>query len=99
MSFKADPNGIREFGDTVGGLTDDAGSAVNYVHQWLNLGFAEGRIFFTVVQAANDARDALDKLYSRLGTITSASAEELRKAAKYYENTDHAAAERLDRTY
>ena len=99
MSFKADPAGIREFGDTIGGLTDDAGAAVRYAQQWLDLGYAEGRMFFTVVQAATGARQALEQLYNRLGTLTTASATELRKAAHFYETTDAAAAERLDRTY
>lgn len=99
MSFKADPAGIREFGSTVGGLTDDANAAKGYVQQWLGIGYAEGRMFFTVVQAAENARQQLDQLYGRLATITSASATEIGKVAHYYETTDAAAAERLDRTY
>lgn len=99
MPFKADPQGIREFGDTVGGLTDDANAAVRYAQQWLDLGYAEGRMFLTVVQAATDVRQALERLYGRLGTLTAASATELGKAAHYYETTDAAAAERMDRAY
>ena len=99
MSFKADPAGIREFGDTIGGLTDDANGAARYATQWLNLGYAEARMFFSVVQAADGARAALDRLYGRLSTLTTASATELQKAAHFYETTDAAAAERLDRTY
>lgn len=99
MSFKADPAGIREFSDIIGGLTDDAGAASRYAGQWLGIGYAEGRMFFSVVEAATNARQALEQLYTRLGTLTSASAQELDRAVRFYETTDAAAAERLDRTY
>lgn len=99
MSFKADPAGIREFSTVVSGLTDDAQAANGYVGQWLGIGYAEGRMFFTVVQAATNAREALQQLYTRLGTLSAASAEELDRAVRFYETTDAAAAERLDRTY
>lgn len=99
MSFKADPAGIREFSTTVGALTDDADAAVHYARQWLDLDSAEGRMFFTAVAAAAGAREALEQLYGRLSTLTSASATELGRAAHYYETTDAAVAERIDRAY
>lgn len=99
MSFKAEPAGIREFSDLVGGLTDDAQAAKQYAGKWLGIGYAEGRMFFSVVQAATNARESLERLYGRLATLTSASAEELDRAAHFYETTDAAVAERLDRTY
>ncbi|GAB1691689.1 type VII secretion target [Krasilnikovia sp. M28-CT-15] len=99
MSFKANPQGIREFGAQIGGLTDDSGAAVTYVHSWLGIGYAEGRMFATVVEAATNAREKLTANYQRLGALTTASATELDKAARHYETTDRAAAERLDRTY
>ena len=99
MSFKADHTGIREFGTAVGDLTDDADSAGRYVQQWLGIGYAEGRMFFTVVEAVSNAREQLQQLYGRLSTLTSASAREVNKAAHYYQTTDAAAAERLDRTH
>jgi hypothetical protein len=99
LSFKADHTGIREFGTAIGDLTDDAGSAGRYVQQHLGIGYAEGRMFATVVEGISNAREQLQQLYSRLGTLTSASAQEVNKAAHYYQTTDAAAAERLDRTY
>ncbi|MFC6018555.1 type VII secretion target [Plantactinospora solaniradicis] len=99
MSFKADHTGIREFGTAVGDLTDDADAAARYVQQHLGIGYAEGRMFVTVVEGVSNAREQLQQLYSRLNTLTSASAQEVNKAAKYYQTTDAAAAERLDRTY
>lgn len=99
MSFKAEPAGIRDFSDLVGGLTDDAHAAKRYVGQWLGLGYAEGRMFFSVVQAATNARESLQQLYGRLATLSAASADELDRAVRFYETTDAAVAERLDRTY
>lgn len=99
LSFKADHTGIREFGTAVGDLTDDADAAGRYVQQHLGIGYAEGRMFATVVEGVSNAREQLQQIYSRLNTLTSASAREVDKAAHYYQTTDTAAAERLDRTY
>jgi hypothetical protein len=99
LSFKADHTGIRELGTAVGDLTDDADAAARYVQQHLGIGYAEGRMFVTVVESVSNAREQLQQLYSRLNTLTSASAQEVNKAAHFYQTTDTAAAERLDRTY
>lgn len=98
-SFKADHESIAEFGRVVGGLTTDATAAATYVGKWLDIGYAEGRMFVSVVEKATEVREALLDNYRKLETVVSSSADEVAKTARLYRETDRAEAERLDRTY
>ncbi|HEY8453408.1 MAG: type VII secretion target [Micromonosporaceae bacterium] len=99
MTFKADPVRIREFGDAVAGLKDDAEAALQYLSEHLGIGYSKGRIFATVVEAATSVREALTANYRHLADLVDASGGELRRAADRYQETDIAEQERLDRTY
>lgn len=99
MGFTAHQDGIRRFGQLIGDLTDDADRAAGYARDHLSIGYREGRMFFTVVQKANEVRDALTSNYQHLARLADGSAQELTKAANYYRDTDHAAAARMDATY
>ncbi|MGQ0774597.1 MAG: type VII secretion target [Pseudonocardiales bacterium] len=98
-SFKADHVSIAEFGRLVGGLTTDSTAAVTYVGRWLDIGYAEGRMFASVVEKATEVREALRSNYQKLETVVSSSSDEITKTARLYRETDRAEAERLDRTY
>jgi len=97
--FKAVPASIRAFGAAVGDLAGEAESARQYATQWLGIGYAEARMFATVVEHATAVRDALDDNYRRLKELAEAAGVELAKAADFYEETDLAEQERLDRLY
>lgn len=56
-------------------------------------------MFFTVVQKADEVRDALTANYQALARLADGSSREITKAADYYRDTDQAAAARLDATY
>lgn len=99
MSFTARQEGIRRFGQAVGDLTDDADKAVNYVRDHLSIGYSEGRMFFTVVQKADEVREALTANYQHLARLADGSSQEVTRAANYYRDTDHNAAARMDATY
>lgn len=98
-SFRADHESIAEFGRLVGGLKTDSTAAVTYVGAWLDIGYAEGRMFASVVEKATEVREALLGNYRKLETVVSSSSDEIAKTARLYWETDRAEAERLDRTY
>lgn len=98
-SFKADHASIAEFGRLLGGLKTDSTAAVTYVGTWLDIGYAEGRMFASVVEKATEVREALLDNYRKLETVVSSSSDEIAKTARLYRETDSAEAERLDRTY
>lgn len=99
MSFRAHEDAIRHFAGTIGGLTDDAGKAVNYTREALGIGYSEGRMFATVVETATSVREALVDNYTALAKLVDAAEQELTKAANDYRDTDQAAAARVDATY
>ena len=99
MAFEADHSLIGNFGTHVGGLSDDADEAVRYVEKHLGIGYNEGRMFFTIVEQAENVRNALKENYMHLSEVAQKSGVELGKAAAFYRTTDVAQAERLDGTY
>jgi hypothetical protein len=99
VSFAADQAAIRRFGHTVGDLVDDADAAVNYAREHLSIGYREGRMFFTVVQKANEVRDALTANYQALARLADGPSREIGKAADYYQATDRNVAARVDATH
>lgn len=98
-SFKVDHESVAEFGRLIGGLKADSAAAVTYVGTWLDIGYAEGRMFASVVEKAAEIREALLANYRQLETVVSSSSDEIAKTAKLYRETDRAEAERLDRAY
>lgn len=98
-AFRADHESIAEFGRSVGGLKTDSAAAVTYVDKWLDIGYAEGRMFASVVEKATEVREALLDNYRKLETVVSSSSDELAGVARLYRETDIAEAERLDTTY
>ncbi|MGI5147083.1 type VII secretion target [Plantactinospora sp. CA-294935] len=98
-SFKADPAVIREFGATITGLVNDSVGAQQYNDKWLEISGSSGPLFQTVFDAVTRIKNQLYLSYAQLENVLRLSAEEVERAAQYYETTDAAAAEQLDRTY
>jgi hypothetical protein len=99
VSFTVNHEAVRGFAQTIGGLTDDADQAVGYTRDALGIGYAEGRMFATVVETATSVREALVDNYTALAKLVDASEQELTRAANQYRDTDQAAAARVDATY
>jgi hypothetical protein len=99
VSFKANPQGIREFGEHVKRLDGDAERAGTYVQNWLSYWGAGGMLFQSVADAAGRVEHALLDNYRRLVDIAQQSGWELQSTASFYETTDLAAAELLDESY
>lgn len=99
MGFKANHKSIEHFSERLDKLTGDAHSAESYVEQWLSFGYADGGIFLTVVETAEDAKQALLTNYQRLAEMQRSAAAEVDKAAVLYTRTDQDEAARLDNSY
>jgi hypothetical protein len=99
VSFTVNHESVRSFAGTLGDLTDDADRAVGYAREHLGIGYAEGRMFATVVETATNVREALTANYTALAKLMDASEQQLTKAANQYRDTDQAAASRVDATY
>ena len=99
MSFRAGHDAIRQFGGSLADLTDDADRAVSYSRDGLDIGYGEGRMFFTVVETATSVREALMDNYRLLARFVDHSAAEVGRAADHYRDTDQAAAARVDAAY
>ena len=97
--FKAVPASIRDFGTAVGDLAPETEQAKQYANQWLGIGYAEARMFATVVEQATEVREALAENYRRMQELAEAAGIELARAADHYEETDVAEQERLDSLY
>ncbi|MFY1688381.1 type VII secretion target [Plantactinospora sp. WMMB782] len=97
--FKAEPAVIREFGAEIAGLVDDAEAAQRYTDRWLEISGAKGPLYQTVFDAVSRVRGTLTLSYAQLANVFTLSAEEVDRAADYYQNTDVASAEKFDRTY
>ncbi|GAB3543781.1 hypothetical protein GCM10027444_02840 [Actinopolyspora lacussalsi] len=99
MGFRANRESIQEFGERMNGLVSDSQAAESYAKKWLSFGYSEGRMFFTAVEAAENARNALVANYQRLAEVQRSSSSEVDKAAHLYEQMDRDAAARLDNSY
>jgi hypothetical protein len=99
MTFRADHQAIRDFGRTIGDLTDDADAAVGYAREHLGIGYDKGRMFFTVVEKATEVRNVLVDNYRLLAKFADQSSQEIAKAAGLYRDSDHDAAARADAAY
>ncbi|WP_317496420.1 type VII secretion target [Haloechinothrix sp. LS1_15] len=99
MSFHVKEQYIRQFGQRLEGLAEDATAAEPYADRHLDIGHADARLFFNIAMACSNLRDALIPNYKVLARVADASATELRETAAMYETTDADAARQLDDTY
>lgn len=99
MSFRVDEQYVRRLARKVDDLGTEAPAATEYVQKYLDIGYAEARLFATVAKACSDARAALESNYGGMERLAAESSAQLYKAASMYQNTDTAEARRLDATY
>lgn len=99
MTFTVYPDDVEGY---VGALTDlapQAQQAQQYLGDHLDIGFAQGRMFASVVATASEVRAELAPNYASLQRLTTDAAAELTKAVAFYRATDTTAATRLDAGY
>ncbi|WP_422772932.1 type VII secretion target [Plantactinospora sp. WMMC1484] len=97
--FKAEPAIIREFGAEIAGLVDDAEAAQRYTERWLEISGDRGPLYQTAFDAVARIRGTLTLSYAQLANVLTLSAQEVDRAADYYQSTDARSAETFDRTY
>lgn len=99
MSFAVDPDYVRAFAKKLETLSEEAPRAATYVSKHLDIGYSEARLFATIANACNTAREVLESNYSGLERVAHESANEVAAAATVYETTDNEEARRLDALY
>jgi hypothetical protein len=100
MGFEAQPAAIKAYGDVLETQSTPSTQAYTYAMQNLavDLGAAQGLL--TGYQVPHSQiQSQLENAFSRYALVFSLSEGELDKTADFYEHTDAAQAERLDRTY
>jgi hypothetical protein len=98
MSFSVDSEALRTCGARLRDLSSDTTNASGYLAEHVDLTGEDGRLFLHVDNVCTDVRTRVDDVIDRLRTILRDGGIELRGAAKYYDETDQAAAERADTT-
>lgn len=99
MTFAVVPKDVADYASQVADLASQAQKAATYLAEHLDIGYAQGRMFATVVATASQVRDALTPNYASLQALTTNAATELDKASVYYQATDHNTAAALDDSY
>ncbi|NYH78856.1 antirestriction protein ArdC [Actinopolyspora biskrensis] len=99
MSFKAEPDSIKSFGERLSELANESNKAAAYVEEWLKIDGEDSRMYFTAASAAENARNTLTDNYDKLKKIQNEAATEIDKAASLYQRLDQEEARKLDRSY
>uniref|UniRef100_J2K655 Uncharacterized protein n=1 Tax=Streptomyces auratus AGR0001 TaxID=1160718 RepID=J2K655_9ACTN len=78
----------------------DTGQGKEYVHKNGDMGAVTGQgLILWMTNLHPQAMDSVDKMLKRMSSLLDASAEELKKSARHYQQTDHEQASKMDGTY
>ncbi|MFD3706250.1 type VII secretion target [Nocardia sp. NPDC058658] len=97
--FKVVPDDLDKTSDQLETLAVGSAKAVDYAKNNLDLEGNAGLALKPVMDELISACSELSTNYTRMGSITSAAATELEKAAAMYRTKDLAWAEAMDKTY
>ncbi|MGW0177226.1 type VII secretion target [Rhodococcus sp. NPDC003322] len=97
--FRVDPDDVDSFAATLATLASQTQQAKDYLHKWLQIGYAEGRMFAPVVEKVSDVLAELDPAYTGLATLSADAGAELNRAARSYREMEAANAANLDAAY
>lgn len=95
--FQVTTSALRTARSTLQALADDTAPASTYTATYLDLTGGDNGILFAHIDNVNaSVRQRLDDLYGGLQTVLAESGVELSAAARRYDETDAAAAQRSD---
>ena len=95
--FNVTTSALRAARGTLQGLADDTAAASTYTSTYLNITGGDNGVLFAHIDNVNaDVRQRLEDLYANLKTLLTESGLELSAAARRYDETDAAAAQRSD---
>ncbi|MFG2136163.1 hypothetical protein [Streptomyces sp. NPDC048650] len=100
MNFKVEPENIAGFGKLVGRAADDMRKAMSYLGDNTELGFqAFGPVWDVLYGSHDQAVSHAKAALKGFTEVLDASEKELKSSARYYRETDHKQAAKLDQTY
>jgi hypothetical protein len=97
--FKVTPSDLDTAARKLHELADTGMKAVEYTKNNFDLEANAGLVLKPLMDQVIEMCSRLSNNYSQMSSITTATATELTKAAKFYETTDLRVAESLDKTY
>ncbi|MFI6433756.1 type VII secretion target [Rhodococcus oryzae] len=97
--FRVNPDDLDKFAATLADLATQASQAEEYLNKWLQIGYAEGRLFAPVVEKVSDVLSTLTPAYATLTMLSGDAGNELGRAANSYRATDGNTAGQLDASY
>jgi hypothetical protein len=98
--MEVDPAALRKFADVLAGQSEHAVKAMLYADRHGSFSsFWEEGLFTTALPAHHEFHRTLVAALAHLADLLDGSRAQLVKAATFYEDTDDAAADLLDRTY
>lgn len=99
MPFAVVPQSVERYATQLDDLAQQAQQAESYLLRHASLTADEGRMFVTVVAAADEICRELPPNYASMQRLSTTAAVELDKASVFYANTDTATAADLDSRY
>ncbi|WP_164860683.1 type VII secretion target [Rhodococcus sp. X156] len=99
MPFAVVPQDVESYATQLDDLASQAQQAGTYLLQHVSLTANEGRMFATVVAAADEVCRELPPNYTSMERLSADAAVELDKASVFYASTDTATAADLDSRY
>ncbi|MGH3726030.1 MAG: type VII secretion target [Mycobacterium sp.] len=99
VTFCADTAAIRACAQEYDTLSQTRNRLIEYINHYVELDFADSRLFGDVRAAVTKVHDKMADNGARINDLIAGSAEELRRAAEMYDRMDDNNEARLDATY
>ena len=98
-TFRVDPEALRTFAKGLDTLAETSSRATSYAgHTDMTVSGSSASALVRLVQAAHGVAPTVEGVFRQLERLASASADEVVRAARYYEQTEAAAAAAYERT-
>lgn len=99
MSFRVNPQALREAADRMSGYPDTLKRAAAYNQTHREMQWYQEGLLYQITKQHNDLADLLQERLSQAAETLAQSVEGLRVAATAYEHTDATAAAKVDAQY
>nr|WP_221375823.1 hypothetical protein [Actinoplanes polyasparticus] len=99
MSFRVEPEAVRQYGADLAAVRQAANAARSYVNKHGLLSAHEKGLIGTVMPSHDNFVDALNRMLGHLGDLLDTSDTALKQLAATYETADEASAAKVDASY
>ena len=99
MGFDVRPDDLDSYAAQVGRAAEDFQHVGRYAQQHGNVAVSNEGLFGLIAGAHSGVLERVSAALTKAESVLRAADKELSKSAKYYRETDHGSAARLDGTY